>query len=370
MVAAFTSSHSSRNAPAVQLVLRTNLKLPYNHDTSKDLEINVKHTTHSMVFTSLSPTTLLLNNLLINTIGWTILLPAMPALYASFQVNTATIGTLVSFVAMLTFASGTLQGLASDYFGRLVLLRICAFSQLCGHLLMMYSLHTKSFPLFVLARCVPALFKCCMVVSQAFLFDIESREETKASNLGTLYACSNLAFIIGPLIGGFSISRSMYHPNMVGCVLSVAELAMLTLVRDLPKHKKKQIEDLHHSHSANSVTYDHASAHCNRAHNTSDTSLLSLSPALSHFLHVKFAFQLSNSLFEALFPQHGRMQFGLTGHATGLLFSLSGGLSACTNMFVLPRVLAVPRAQRLLRWCVAATGTGLLVWALCSSLYG
>lgn len=233
---------------------------------------------------------------------------------------------------------------------------------------MMYSLNIKSFPLFVLARCIPALFKCCMVVSQAFLFDIESREENKVSNLGTLYACSNLAFIIGPLIGGFCISRSVYQPNMVGCVLSAMELAMLTLMRDLPK--KKKVEGMHHNRSANSVAFTDALTPIDSNSNSNSPSLFSLPPALTHLLHVKFAFQLSNSLFEALFPQHGRSQFGLSGYATGLLFSLSGGLSAVTNMFVLKRVLGVHKVERFLPLCVAATGMGLLVWALWSSLYG
>lgn len=289
----------------------------------------------------------------------------MPVFYASFGTNTATIGTLVSFVAMLTFVCGALQGLASDYFGRSVMLRICAVAQLCGHFTILYSLYINSFALFVVARCMPALFKCCMVVSQAFLFDIESRQEDlKSSELGTLYAYSNLAFIIGPLLGGISVSRSIYYPSVLGCVLSVIELLTLTAMTDLPARKRK-------SSMSSTDNPDSADYNTGSLNNQISSAHSSIPSKLTHLLHVKFACQLSTSLFEALFPQHGRSQFGLTGYTTGLLFSVSGALSGFTNMYLLRPVLASTlRVEDQLLLCMATTATGLFVWALCSNLTG
>ena len=324
---------------------------------------------------SLSPIVLLRNNLLINTIGWTILLPSMPVIYANFGANTASIGVLVSFVAMITFACGAVQGFASDYLGRLVMLRICAVAQLIGHILTIYSLYTYSFSLFVVARCLPAVFKCCMVVSQAFLFDIESQQDPGAvSTLGSLYACSNIAFIIGPLLGGFCIARSMYLANAIGCLLSVVELGMLTLMKELPKIETEKERELasRDRHISTSVNQE-------RNSNTNYTSyirslvdsLAQLPPRLVMLLHIKFAYQLSNCLFESMFPQYGRTQFGLSGYATGVFFSLSGALSAVTNVYLLQWALASSHRPEGYLWLyLLVTALGLYVWALWSSLNG
>jgi hypothetical protein len=208
-----------------------------------------------------------------------------------------------------------------------------------------------------------------MVVSQAFLFDIESRQEDlKSSELGTLYAYSNLAFIIGPFLGGISVSRSIYYPSMLGCVLSVVELLTLTAMTDLPaRNRKSSISNTEYPDSTDRTDYttgSYSSHHTSSAHS-------SIPSKLTHLLHVKFACQLSTSLFEALFPQHGRSQFGLTGYTTGLLFSLSGALSGFTNMYLLRPVLASTlRVEDQLLLCMAATASGLFVWALCSNLTG
>ncbi len=246
------------------------------------------------------------------------------------------------------------------------MLRICAMAQLFGHFLMIYSIYTYSFPLFVVARCLPAVFKCCMVVSQAFLFDIESQQNPNTvSTLGSLYACSNIAFIIGPLLGGFCIARSMYLANAIGCVLSVVELGMLTFMKELPKREKEKEKEI----TTQPQTTSNASYTSYIGSLVS--SLAVLPPRLVMFLHIKFAFQLSNCLFESMFPQYGRTQFGLTGYATGVFFSLSGALSAVTNVSLLQWALASSRRPESYLWLyLIVTALGLYVWALWSSLNG
>eukprot|EP01032_Pedospumella_encystans_P023787 gene23787-26920_t len=72
-----------------------------------------------------------------------------------------------------------------------------------------------------------------------------------------------------------------------------------------------------------------------------------------------------------MFPQYGRTQFGLSGYATGVLFSLSGALSAVTNVYLLQWTLASSHRPEIYLWLyLLITALGLYVWALWSSLHG
>lgn len=307
---------------------------------------------------------LLLYNLLIDTIGWTLILPALPGLYASFQADTSTIGTLTSLLSLLTFMCGAVQGIASDYFGRIRMLQMCALSQFFGHLLTIYGLRSQSFSIFVLSRCIPALFKCCMVVSQAYLFDIEQHLPGN-SDVATLYAYSNIAFMTGPLLGGFLVSYSVYYPCILGLIISVVEMTILYFLEEITHAETAQHKQLHHSvHNKESYAYDEYDEYSNgKAKEGDNNTLIGL-------LHIKFAYQLGNALFESLFPQYGRSTFGLSGYATGLCYSLTGILSALVNMYILPAVLQLCRPEEYLVCVLTCTWAGLMIWALWGTQLG
>lgn len=303
---------------------------------------------------------LLLNNLLIDTIGWTLILPALPGLYASFEADTATIGTLTALLSLLTFLCGAVQGIASDFFGRIRMLQMCALSQLIGHMLTIHGLQSKSLYIFVLSRCIPAFFKCCMVVSQAYLFDMEQNIPGN-SDVATLYAYSNIAFMSGPLIGGFLVSYSVYYPCIFGLLISAMELTILYFLEESSRSDAwQQSKLIQNSSVANGVSSEDDANGKGKAFNG---NLLDL-------LHIKFAYQLSNALFEALFPQYGRSTFGLSGYATGLCYSLSGVLSALVNMYILPSVLLLRKPEQYLMYVLATTWMGLMIWALWGAMPG
>ncbi|KAJ1428543.1 major facilitator superfamily domain-containing protein [Ochromonadaceae sp. CCMP2298] len=327
---------------------------------------------------------LLFLNTIIDTISWSMLLPSMPQIHASFTLTNIEIGMLASLLSCLTFAGGTVQGAASDYLGRLRLLQASALAQTLGHLLLFIALQRSSLALFVAARSVPALFKCGMVVSQAYLCDQQvGKSQQDVSQIGSLMACSNVAFVVGPLLGGVAYSANPQYPALLGVVLGVGSLALLQRMEQLsaaelthmptPPHlpldapdsgqepqKPQTIPKTPGGGGASSSSIPSSSSA--RSSVSSGTAV-----TLLHLLHAKFAFQLGNGAYEAFFMQRAHT-LGLSGSSMGALLSLSGVCSALTNRFILRWVDRLGGGGMGLRVYVGGLGVGLVGWALSRTL--
>eukprot|EP01039_Chlorochromonas_danica_P007681 gene7681-8488_t len=313
---------------------------------------------HTMV----SSKYLLFTNLLLDSICWSVLIPALPGMHKSLGLSTITVGSISSLVSTLTFVTGVAQGRLADSLGRFRMLRLSLLTQLVGHLIMIASLHFKSSALFILARCIQASCKCAMVVSQAILHDISQRGE-KIKNLATLLAFSNIAYIIGPTLGGQLYAWNEYYPSEAASLMVVLALLLL-----------------HHTESALAKEFSyHDSTHLAQPSNSDKKSTVKAGvekegvpnrSSLFHYLHLKFAFQIGNALFESLLAQHSQAMMGLTSGALGLVLSWTGVASAMTNLFIL-KALARWEDHDLAR-CLSPLsvmlGLGLTLWALARSL--
>ena len=346
---------------------------------------------------------LLFCNTFIDTVAWSILIPTLPGLYSHFEMTNVTIGGLTSFLSLLAFASNILQGSASDYFGRTFMLHMSTASQLLGNIMIIFAVEAASLPLFVLARSLPSLLKSGMVVSQAFLYDISSVDDI-SRDIGTLLACSNCAFIIGPVIGG---QAYMLHPHLPFLIASLLGLINVMIVFQLGISLKTQPMPRHVSFDGTADTDDPGrnramtKAGSRRPSTTTPplpslpdigkvggssggTVVTTVAPyksaiaaveseqihALLRYLHMKFAFQMANSLHESLFTQHVKAQLELSGSQIGLLLGFTGALSAFTNVFLLKRFVAACTYPEHYLWCfVCLQALGVIGWALSTSLY-
>jgi MFS family permease len=330
---------------------------------------------------------LLCLSILVDTLCWSIVLPVLPGLHdAVFHINNVTIGAISSLLSLLMFICGTLQGRASDYFGRITMLRISAIAQLLGHIFIPLSIRINSVMLYILARCIPSLFKCGMVVSQAYLYDISSAIDM-SKDIGNLLAYSNIGFILGPLLGGYAQVYNVYLTFAIGCFLALTNMYILLQLEQqsasirfgnhvvissttpsnsghingniINDHQitsnQTTNEEIYHqqqqrNNSSTSTASIPSSTNASSINNNSTTSISSHNNLLSstildqsflQYLHIKFAFQMGNSLFESLFTQHARTQLGLRGSSIGLLLSYSGLISAFTNRYLLRYVTTI-----------------------------
>lgn len=234
------------------------------------------------------------------------------------------------------------------------MLQVSAVSQLMGHLLTIVALYSGSYYLYVVARCIPALLKCTMVVTQAYMYDLDNQSDNKDMKIGSMFAFSNFSFIVGPLLGGAVIAHSIYLPTIVGVVLSMVELYLLTL---LPA--TSSVQPVHQRDNGFAIQSPTSTRAMQPSHSSQQL--------LFELLQVKFAYQLCNAEFEALFPQLARERLGLSARVIGRLFSLSGALSMFLNLYVLDPVLR-HQPERFLGILLALTVLGLVIWGGTRSL--
>lgn len=282
--------------------------------------------------------------------GWGMLIPVLPGLHLEMQLTTVTIGSITSIVSMIVFLSGAVQGKIADMIGKVAMLRLSVLSQLLGMILMFLAIRLRSVTLFILARCVPACCKCGMVVSQAFLCELRSaNDKDGVKDIGRLIAFSNIAYILGPILGGFLYTFCPDAIYVAGIVFNVCSLCLLSLLASWTS------SNLNHSLIKPILAVQPASSA------TEGTT------KLLRYLHIKFAFQLGNTLFEALFAQHAMTSFRLSSSSTGLLLGWCGLLSALTNIFLLPFVSSPKKKEeeekRVLPALTAALALGLSLWA-------
>lgn len=185
----------------------------------------------------------------LETIGWSIITPGLPTLHQSLSLSSASVGTISALISMIALASVVMQGMASDALGRVRLLSISSIAQLIGHVVL-YGFAKKyitSIWIFVLFRVLPSIFKCGMIVSQAFVCDwIYSNpsndgpdglneHQTATRNISTLMAYTNLGFIIGPILGGQLSALDPAFPFSAGCVVFMLNLLLLSQMSDPPR---------------------------------------------------------------------------------------------------------------------------------------
>lgn len=311
---------------------------------------------------------LLINiNLVLDTIGWSLLIPILPSLNATLGINVVYAGWITSAVSVAGLLSGFAQCLLSDVIGATNMLRLSVGTQIIGFMIMLFALETKSVPLYVLARCLPSLFKCGMVMSQALLYEFSSPSEY-TTDIGILQSFSSIAYTIGPGLGGRLFASFGYRIFYVGigcCLISLGILAISNTTTARPVVNSKDTSSFEHSAEKEKPPL---SANSNLPKSNAALTTTTTYTSLTHYLHIKFAFQLGNTCFEFLFSQHAVDQFRFSVESVGYLVSYCSLLSAVTTSIILPWLTRKVggSTKTLLPILAVSLPMGLAYWALAS----
>jgi DHA1 family tetracycline resistance protein-like MFS transporter len=141
--------------------------------------------------------------LLIDVIGWGIIIPVMPGLIE--QLEGVDIGTASSLNGWLLFAFSVTQfvfaplvGNLSDKYGRRPILLVSLFGFGLDYLLLSWA---PTIEWLFLGRVIAGLTGASFTTASAYIADI-STKENRAQNFGMIGAAFGLGFILGPIIGG------------------------------------------------------------------------------------------------------------------------------------------------------------------------
>lgn len=141
--------------------------------------------------------------LLIDVIGWGIIIPVMPTLISTMEgVDTGNASSLngwLLFAFSLTqFVFAPLVGNLSDKYGRRPILLVSLFGFGLDYILMSWA---PSIEWLFVGRVIAGFTGASFTTASAYIADI-STDENRAQNFGMIGAAFGMGFILGPIIGG------------------------------------------------------------------------------------------------------------------------------------------------------------------------
>ena len=246
------------------------------------------------------PLFVLFLTILVNLIGFGIIIPLLPFYALRFGASPLVIGLLfASFSAAQLFAAPVL-GAWSDRWGR----RPVLIGSLMGTALsfVLLALADSLWMLFA-ARIVDGLSGGSITTARAYIADTTT-DEKRAQAYGFLGAAFGLGFIIGPALGGAFSHISITAPIWVAALMSIVAMA-LALVW-LP-------ETVHRADATN-VSLARALRE------------LAGRPRLRVLLSVDFLYWMSFAVYQTSFALFGAYRFGFDAARTGYVLSAFGAL--------------------------------------------
>eukprot|EP00903_Cladosiphon_okamuranus_P016218 g14965.t1 len=154
-------------------------------------------------------------------------IPSLTAAFESHGMDLRWQGWVASVYGIISFFVGPMLGRVSDSVGRVAMLRMSCAGSMLGAL---GSLNATGRWTFIAARTLPALLKCSLPISQAYIVDVSQGSAERSKNLGMLGASFGVAFVLGPPLGGTAADYDIRLPFVIAfleCVLLYFALQFL-----------------------------------------------------------------------------------------------------------------------------------------------
>lgn len=159
---------------------------------------------------------------LIDLIGFGLVIPVLPYYAQSFGVGGLGFGALIGIYSLMQFGATIVLGRLSDRVGRRPILLISILFSFAGYLVFAFA---GSYAVLFLARTVAGFSAGNISVAQAYVADITTPKD-RSRGMGMIGAAFGLGFVVGPALGG--VAGHYGGPAAVG--LTAAGLAAANLV--------------------------------------------------------------------------------------------------------------------------------------------
>ncbi|HET6996357.1 MAG TPA: TCR/Tet family MFS transporter [Chitinophagaceae bacterium] len=158
--------------------------------------------------------------LLIDVMGWGLIIPVMPELISELKHIPANVASsygawLLSAYAFTQFLCAPIIGNLSDKYGRRPVL-LCSLAGFGIDYLFLALAPT--YGLLFIGRIIAGITGASFTTASAYIADI-STDETRTKNFGMIGAAFGLGFILGPLLGGLLASWGVRAPFFAAAIL-------------------------------------------------------------------------------------------------------------------------------------------------------
>src|SRR5436190_6962204 len=169
---------------------------------------------------------------LIDLIGFGIIIPILPYYAQRFGAGGLGLGALLGVFSAMQFVATAILGRTSDRIGRRPILLATMLVNALGYVLFAAA---HSYVVLFFARVVSGFAGGNISAAQAYMADITSPAE-RSRGMGIIGAAFGIGFSIGPAIGGFAAHFGTAAPGLVAVALSLANFVSAYLI--LPESLK------------------------------------------------------------------------------------------------------------------------------------
>lgn len=180
---------------------------------------------------------ILFSVVVLDLIGFGIVVPILPFYAQQFGANATILGFLLMSFSLMQFAGSSFWGRLSDKFGRKTILLITMAGSCAG--LIMVGAAPSLLVLFA-GRILSGFFSANISVASAYVSDVTT-EENRAKGMGLIGAAFGVGFLLGPALGGVLSKYSYATPMYAAAGLTALNLIYASL--RLPEPKRHHATD-------------------------------------------------------------------------------------------------------------------------------
>ena len=262
------------------------------------------------------PLLIIFLTILVNLIGFGIIIPLLPFYATTFGASPLVVGLLFASFSLAQLFASPVLGAWSDKWGRRPILIFSLVGTVVSFVMLAMA---HSLAMLFAARIVDGLSGGNITTARAYIGDIAT-EENRAKSFGMLGAAFGLGFIIGPALGGLFAHISYTAPIWAAAAITVVAtfLAWFWLPETV--------------HRVNAVSGSPWQA----------LRDLSGRPNLRRLLAIDFLYWSSFGVYQTTFALFGAHRFGFDATHTGYLLAAFGFLGVIVQV-----VLVGPIVKRL-----------------------
>jgi DHA1 family tetracycline resistance protein-like MFS transporter len=248
------------------------------------------------------PLLIIFLTILVNLVGFGIIIPLLPFYAESFGASPFRIGLLFAVFSLCQLFASPVLGAWSDRYGRRPILILSLAGTVVSFVMLALA---QSFTMLFLARVVDGLSGGNISTARAYVADVTEPKD-RARAYGLIGVAFGLGFILGPAISGVLAHISMTAPIWMAAAVTAVATVMAWLW--LP-------ETVHRAHAGTGLPFRDLAAMMRR-------------PDLRRVLAIDFSYWLAFAVFQTTFALFAARRFNFDAPQTGYFFAGFGVLGA------------------------------------------
>lgn len=159
---------------------------------------------------------------LVETLGYTLMIPLLPAIVQRYHASDVMVGALLSVPAFCSMLAAPIWGKLSDRLGRKTIILIAQVLTLAGYL--MQAMAPSLVWIFV-SRIISGCGGGALGAVQSYIADV-THEDQRDQAYSLYGAVFGMAFIVGPVTSGFLIHHGLAIPFFIAAAIELVTIAI------------------------------------------------------------------------------------------------------------------------------------------------